>query len=284
MRMAATRIRISMEAPADFDQQERMTAKGNPGVAQLEPDTALNGEPPQPLIGFRTNEEWNALVAEAGAMIEGLEDIGDGTLRRQVFGALEGIDAIHREALHRLVRLFKEGVLEQVVTDPAIRTLMGMYDLLPAEKPGCARIWDFLPEGDGAIGPALDNGRSAAPVAAERPEEPPHWTPAPLSKPPVNGEAVICRFDEGHVLIADVRGDIFAALAWCRHHDAPMLSGTLSNYSWACPHGAGCIYDIRGGARLGGGPPLDCLPVRRDERDRLLIGFGIPFEPRLPAF
>jgi len=38
---------------------------------------------------------------------------------------------LHREALHRLVRLFKERVLEQVATDPAIRTLLEMYDLLP---------------------------------------------------------------------------------------------------------------------------------------------------------
>lgn len=231
-----------------------------------------NGEPPQPLLGFRTNEEWYALVAQASAVIEDLDRIGDEDVRRQVFGAMEGIDAIHREALHRLVRLFKEGVLEQVVTDPAIRTLLGMYDLLPREKPGCAKVWDFMPE--------LDE----APVAADRPEEPPHWTPAPLLHAPAGGEAVVCQLDEGPVLIADVRGDLFAAEAWCPHHDAPMLSGTLSNYTWVCPHGDGCIYDIRSGARLGGGAPLACLPVRRDDRGRVLIGFGIPFEPRLPAF
>ena len=46
-------------------------------------------------------------------------------------GPQGAIDALHREALHRLVRLFKERVLEQVATDPAIRTLLEMYDLLP---------------------------------------------------------------------------------------------------------------------------------------------------------
>ncbi len=230
------------------------------------------GEAPQPLIGYRTNEEWHGLVAEASAMIEGLEGIGDDEARRQVFGTLESIDAIHREALHRLVRLFKEGVLEQVVTDPAIRTLMAMYDLLPPEPPGCGKVWDFMPKTD------------PAPVVAERPEDPPHWTPAPLLHTPADGEAVLCQFDEGPVLIVDVRGDVFAMRAWCPHHDALMASGQLSNYSWACPHGDGCIYDIRSGMRLGGGSPLSCLPVRRDERNRLLIGFGVPFEPRLPAF
>jgi nitrite reductase/ring-hydroxylating ferredoxin subunit len=249
------------------------------------PPATADGEPPQALVGFRTNEEWNALVAEASAMIEGLEKIADDDLRGQVFGALDGIDAIHREALHRLVRLFKDGILEQVVTDPAIRTLMGMYDLLPTETPGCGKIWDFLPETDEGGRPVSDRrDLDRMPVAADRPEEPPHWTPAPLPHPPSDGEALVCQFDEGPVLIAKVRGEAFAAEAWCHHHDAPMLSGRLSSYSWACSHGEGCIYDIRSGSRLGGGPSLVCLPVRKDERNRLLIGFGIPFEPRLPAF
>ncbi len=234
--------------------------------------TSANGEAPQPLLGFRTNDEWQGLVAEASAMIEGLDAIADDDVRGQVFGTLEGIDAIHREALHRLVRLFKEGVLEQVVTDPAIRTLMGMYDLLPPEKPGCAKVWDFMPK--------LDH----APVVAAAPPEPPHWTPALLLRLPTDGEAIMCQFDEGPVLVAEVRGDLFAAEATCPHHGALMLTGRLSNYMWVCPHGKGCIYDIRGGARLGGGPPLTCLPVRRDERGRVMVGFGIPFEPRLPAF
>lgn len=234
--------------------------------------TGATGEAPQPLLGFRTNQEWQELVGQASAMIESLEAMRDDDLRAQVFQALESIDAIHREALHRLVRLFKQGVLEQVVTDPAIRTLMGMYDLLPPEQPGCAKVWDFMPEPD------------KTPVAAAIPDDPPHWTPAPLVRPPGDGEALVCDFDEGPVLVAAVRGEVFAAEARCWHHGAPMLTGRLSNYTWICPHGEACIYDIRSGARLGGGPGLVCLPVQRDERGRLMVGFGIPFEPRLPAF
>ncbi len=245
--------------------------------------SSADGEAPQPLVGFRTNEQWNALVAETSAMIDGLEEFHDEGMRGHVFGTLAGIDAIHREALHRLVRLFKEGVIEQVVTDPAIRTLMGMYDLLPPEAPGCAKVWDFLPQA--SEGPASDKpGGRRFGVAAARPDEPPHWTPAPLPRAPSTGEAVVCHFDEGSILIAEARGELFAAEAWCHHHAAPMQGSTLSNYSLYCSQGDGCIYDIRSGARLGGGPPLVCLPIRKDERDRVLIGFGLPFEPRLPAF
>ncbi len=242
-----------------------------------------DGEPPQQLVGYRTNDEWNALLAQASAMIERLEQIDDAAVRTQIFGAMDGIDAIHRESLHRLVRLFKEGVLEQVVTDPAIRTLMGMYDLLPPEQPGCRKVWDFMPKPGEPEPFSAERAHSDPPVAADRPPDPPHWTPAPLPRPLESGKAELCRFDEGLILVADVRGDSFAAEARCPHHDAPMTGGTLSSYSWACPLGVGCIYDIRSGARLGGGEPLNCLPVRRDG-DRLLVGFGVPFEPALPAF
>jgi hypothetical protein len=42
----------------------------------------------------------------------------------------------------RLVRLFKEGVLAQIVTDPAIRTLMELYDLKPPA--GAGQVPDFI--------------------------------------------------------------------------------------------------------------------------------------------
>lgn len=238
-------------------------------------------EAPQPLVGYRTNEEWQALVAQVSAMLAAIDEIRDARLRNEVFGVLQGIDAIHREALHRLVRLFKAGVLEQVVTDPAIRTLMGMYDLLPPEQSGCAKVWDFLPAPEESATHGRGGERS---VAARRPDEPPHWSPVPLPDLPEEGEAAIGRIEEGSVVIARVQGEFLAADAHCPHHHASMAGGTLAGYSWVCPNGLGCIYDLRSGARLGGGPPLLCLPVRADARDRLLIGFGVPFEPRLPAF
>jgi nitrite reductase/ring-hydroxylating ferredoxin subunit len=255
------------------------------GIDAAGESATAGAEPPQALIGYRTNEEWQALVAEVGALIASLDEIGDAEQSRKVFAALEGIDAIHREALHRLVRLFKEGVLEQVVTDPAIRTLMGMYDLMPPEEPGCAKVWDFLaPDEKPEPSHADRSDARHGSIAARPPGEPPHWSPAPLPNPPAEGEAVVCALEEGSVLVAKVRGEFLAADASCPHHDALMSGGTLTGYSWVCPHGLGCVYDLRSGARLGGGPALGCLPVREETGGRLLIGFGMPFAPRLPAF
>ena len=120
-------------------------------------------------------------------------------------------------------------------------------------------------------------------MAAQAPPQLPRWTP--LAAPgPLDDGAAICRVEDEDLVIANVGGELFAAQAHCPQHDASMQGGSLSGYSWICPHGAGCVYDIRSGARLGGGPSLVCLPVRRDERNQVQIGFGIPFEPRLPAF
>lgn len=230
-------------------------------------------ETPQALIGFRTNGEWTDLLAQTAALIDALDTVEDAAARKAVFDALAAIDAIHREALHRLVRLFKEGVLAQVVTDPAIRTLMGMYDLLPEPEPGCRKVWDFTKD----AGAAPD-------VAAGPAAEPPHWSPAPLAAAIGDGEAAACRMEEGNYILVATDGRHFAFAADCAIHRATMAGGGVDHLSWICPNGPGCIYDLRSGARLGGGPALDCRPVRLDAAGRVLIGFGMPFEPKLPAF
>ncbi len=245
--------------------------------------TAGDGETPsttparQELVGYRTNEEWQELIAQTGAMITALDEIADDATRKAVFDALAGVDAIHREALHRLVRLFKEGVLEQVVTDPAIETLMGMYDLLPEAGPACTRIWDFI--GNDKMQTSADD-----PVALASTDVPPHWSPAPITAAPEDGVALVCHMEEGAHILARADGQLYAFAAQCVTHDTPMYEGHLDKLTWICSHGPGCVYDVRSGARLGGGPGLDCRPVKTDDTGRVLIGFGVPFEPRLPSF
>ncbi len=226
----------------------------------------------QGLVGYRTNEEWQDLVAQAGSMLTSLDEIEDEDVKARVFGAMDGVDALHREALHRLVRLFKEGVLEQVITDPAINTLMGMYDLLPPDEPACQKVWDFIPP-DADAEPTELFG-----------QDPAHWSPAPLDNLPEEGEAFICQMEEGSVLVSRVDGQHLALEANCPTHNDVMTTGRLDGVSWLCPHGPGCSYDMRNGARLGGGNGLECFPTKTDVKGRLLIGFGMPFEPIMPSF
>src|SRR5215471_16803776 len=241
----------------------------------------------QPLIGYRTNEEWQDLVAQVATMIENLEKLEDPQLRQRVFGALQAIDAVHREALHRLVRLFKEGALEQVVTDPAIHTLMGMYDLLPASQTR-AFAYDFLTPEERAAGPRVKEKhapslQSQAADAANAADYP-HWTPVLPPMRLADGDATIATIEDDTVIVARVDGTYYCVDASCPEHGSVMHGGVLRHVSWICPLGPGCIYDVRNGARLGGGNSIAIHPVRLTQVGGLQIGFGIPHEPNLPAF
>ena len=239
---------------------------------------------PHPLADYRSNEEWQDLVAQTGSLLAALDNIKDEDAKAQIFAALEGIDSVHREALHRLVKLFKEGVLEQVITDPAINTLMGMYDLIPpdadTDKPSvqpaqqtAAQAISFCPTGE-------------LPVFSDTlpSNEPAHWSPAPLADTPKEGTAFICEIEEGALLITSIEGRDVALDATCPTHGKQMTNGTLDGLSWICPHGPGCAYDLRNGAKLGGGAALQCYVTRTDSQGRLMIGFGVPFEPIMPSF
>ena len=87
----------------------------------------------QERVGFMTNSGWDSLLVQVNQQIEEFENHPLPEVKDKVFSLLESIDLIHRESLGRLVSLFKEGVLEQVVSDPPIHTLMELYDLLPPE-------------------------------------------------------------------------------------------------------------------------------------------------------
>jgi nitrite reductase/ring-hydroxylating ferredoxin subunit len=230
----------------------------------------------QPLAGFMGNDEWDALLADLNARIEKLDALPDAATRREVFDLLNGIDTVHREGLRRLVRLFKDGVLEQVVTDPAIHTLMELYDLLPAQAE------DAMPARTATRFPVI-------PIHAAAPTPPPrypHWVPmlAEAAKLPV-GEVRDGAVD-GTALLLARRGENewFALDASCAVDGASLAGATLSGYTLSCPHHAGCHYDIRNGVRVGGGAAIACHPVRLDERGRVLVGLDMDFTPSMPSF
>ena len=133
---------------------------------------ALAAEADQQLIGFMTNVAWGGLLDEVNALVERMEALPDGEVRTDLFRLLDGIDTMHREALRRLVRLFKEGVLEKVVSDPAIHTLMELYDLLPpqADEEG-ASAWAASAK------PAFPTIPIRVLRTSSSPSRFPHWVP-----------------------------------------------------------------------------------------------------------
>lgn len=239
---------------------------------------------PQPLVGFMANEEWDELLGQVNDLVGEMERIPLPEVRDKVFALLAGIDAIHREALRRLVRLFKEGVLEKVVTDPAIHTLMELYDLLP---PDALRAT----EGDAAAGkaPRLAGIPIKVVNAAASPAPPPaafpRWVPV-LREPeaPAPGSARVLEADDRQVLLCRVADRLFALDAHCLQDGSSLEGARIEALTLCCPNHPGCLYDVRQGSRIGRGGQLACYPVRREEDGRIWVGLDMPFQPDLPSF
>lgn len=239
-------------------------------------------EEPQSLIGFVGNEEWDSLLADVSTRLEALEQLPDSKLKAQVFEVLQGIDAIHRESLYRLVRLFKEGVLEKVVTDPAIHSLMELYDLLPATSVGTSPAGEKNTLKDIPI--LVLTQEPMAPSTAP-PSVIPHWVPALANQNELAAGACVARSLDGEaLLLCRIDDDLFAVDARCAQDGASLAQATLVRYNLVCPQHSGCYYDIRHGKRMGSDGALRCHPVRVADDGRVLVGFGIPFEPNLPSF
>lgn len=239
---------------------------------------------PQPLVGFMANEEWDELLVHVNGLIATLERIPFPDVKEKIFELLAGIDTIHREALRRLVRLFKEGVLEKVVTDPAIHTLMELYDLLPPA------------DSSAAAGPPTEPLRHAFPnipvkvVPAQRAEPKskakyPHWLPASAgSEALAPGNVMEFDLDAHRVLLCRVDDAYFALDSHCAQDGESLSGATLNSYTLACSRHPGCFYDVRQGTRIAASGKVDCFPVKRAEDGRILIGLDMPFTPILPSF
>jgi 3-phenylpropionate/trans-cinnamate dioxygenase ferredoxin subunit len=78
------------------------------------------------------------LLEEIERRIAALEAHPDPEVREAVRALLEGIDAVHRTGLSRLVTALRatagQALLNRLVADPAIRLLLMAYDLVPADR------------------------------------------------------------------------------------------------------------------------------------------------------
>lgn len=227
-----------------------------------------------------TNEQWDRLLVDVNDLIQAMERLPDPETKARVFDLLAGIDTIHREALRRLVRLFKEGVLEKVITDPAIHTLLELYDLLP---PG-----DRIAAEQGPPGKSKSRFPSI-PIKAVLAAQPKpvygRWLPV-LTNPDMlaPGTAIELEMDGHQVLLCRVADSFFAFDSRCARDGSSLARAALNSYTLSCPNHPGCLYDIRQGTRIAGSERLACHPVRLEPDGRVLVGLDMPFTPVLPSF
>ncbi len=88
-------------------------------------------------------DSYLRLIDQLDDLIAAFEQHPDITTREQAITLLSGLDALHREGLGRLVERLRaagaDEMLDHALSDPVVRTLLGLYDLaeldLPAEEP-----------------------------------------------------------------------------------------------------------------------------------------------------
>lgn len=221
--------------------------------------------------GAMSHEEWLSLLQHADSLIGEMEQVPHPELKEKIFELLSAIDRIHREPLWRLVRLFKQGVLEKVVEDPPIRTLMELYDLVPAAEREQAAAMPKVYFPNIPIRVVRD-----APAAAGT--EPAHWVPAPLQRQDLaSGECRELTVDGRQVLLCRHIDEFFALETDCCLDGAPLSAATLNGFTLTCPSHANCQYDIRTGIRLAPPGRIASFPVNIDLNGRVLCGFGAGF-------
>ncbi|HIC39888.1 hypothetical protein MNB_SUP05-13-636 [hydrothermal vent metagenome] len=240
----------------------------------------MAGNNEQERIGYMTSAGWDKLLEQVNTHIEELEKISDPELKEQIFDLLAGIDAIHRESLGRLVSLFKEGVLEQVINDPPIHTLMELYDLLPALEEHQEQQYD---ESGFPVIP-LDSVTGAKGTAPVKPKIA-HWVPVPGKQPTLEPNSTNLVNVDGHdILICRVDDEYFAVASRCAQDGSSLEKANLNKYTLTCHNHQGCHYDVRQGTRIAArGESIDCYPIEADEK-RIMIGIDMDFVPNLPVF
>lgn len=236
----------------------------------------------QPLVGYLSNEQWDALLAEVNSLVQQMDALPPGETKDSVFRLLDGVDAMHREALRRLVRLFKDGVLEKVVSDPAIRTLMDLYDLLPESSESSESSEST--ESPQPPAPARTFATIPIRVVPPTPQRFPRWVPVLARRDDLAAGTVReCQVDDRSLLLCRHDDEIFAVDSRCARDGSSLRDATLSGYMLTCPQHPGCHYDVRQGSPMGAGTGIACLPIQMDDQGRVLAGLDMEFQPRLPS-
>jgi nitrite reductase/ring-hydroxylating ferredoxin subunit len=202
---------------------------------------------------YLTEEEFQTVVQQLDALIQEFEQLPFPQVREMVFDLLQAVDAIHREALARLISFLHEqgqaDLVDRAAKDPIIHTLLRLYNLVPDEdrspleavRPGV----NFIP---------LDQ------IGLEPLRRPVFNAVASVEEVPV-GAMKAFEVNGVYVLVANVAGKIYAVRGHCPGSMAPLHLGSFSPPIVICPwHNE--AYDLRTGKRADGlvGPDLDVLP------------------------
>lgn len=88
------------------------------------------------MSGGEVSDTLEMAVAQLDEMVESFEHDPEPTVRERAMTLLQAVDAVHRPGIERLAALLEAAgptVRARALADPAVRLLLELYELLPAE-------------------------------------------------------------------------------------------------------------------------------------------------------
>jgi len=248
-----------------------LTAAGRPDTAAAAPFSA--GELPP---------EFETVRQRVTTSLDLLDEQPDDAIREAMFGLLEAIDTLHRDALGRMLAVVQglagPSALEGITADPVVRSLLELYDLLPQEGEGpdvAAQeaaaplvadpvVVDHVPELELAEPARPERIERAAPAAAagdRRPLRRPRWVTVAQVEELREGQLRTVRPEGTALLLIRLSGEFYAYADGCPPESMLTLQlSVVDGVEIVCPW-HGCRYDGRTGRRTDGEGRLAVFPV-----------------------
>ncbi len=207
-----------------------------------------------------TEAEFQAVAQQLDALVQEFERLPFPQVREMAFDMLQAVDAMHREALRRLLALLhahgQAHLVEHATNDPIIRTLFQLYDLIPSDERKEVETALEL------VRPEI-HSQLFIPLTEVRRDAPPQPSPVSPRRPIFAAVARVADVPAGtmrafdvqgtRVLIANVSGELYAVRNTCPGSMAPLELGSFTPPVVVCPwHNE--AYDIRTGKRVDGSP------------------------------
>lgn len=190
---------------------------------------------------LRPEEELRAAADLTDQLIREFEEHPDERVRDKVFQLLNAVDRLHRPGLRALMQFLESkklyGIIEQALSDPVIRTLLELYDLLPQTE-------------QQPPPPTAGSSLLSLEEVVEAPGKPIFLDVVRLEEvPPGCIKGVM--LERVNVLICNLDGDVYALQNACQGRGLPLDTGELRGDIIIC-RWHGCRYDARTGKAIPG--------------------------------
>ena len=198
-------------------------------------------------------------AARIAELVGELDALPDSDAKAKALELVENVDHLHRTCVWRLFEVLSElggkGLIERMVSEPSVKTLFVLYDLIPSEP--------LTPVEAPAIVSQPYDGGFVPLSAVEGLNVEPSWHVAFAREDLPPGSLRAVEVDGTPLLLASTEDAVYAYRNSCGTSILPLHLGTLVNSEIHCPW-HGCRYDVATGTKKDGDGGLEPFRVDAD--------------------